>query len=103
MGLMSSRLSPRDQALYDRCDEILFYTWDPIGISDAPEARSEYTGYTPQVWRLVRDGAPADDVVRYLIKIATGWMGLGDNEQRARAAVAAMLQARAEIWANLPG
>jgi hypothetical protein len=100
---VSSRLSPRDQVLYDRCDKILLYTWDPIGIADVPQCRDEYTGYLPQVWRLVRDGAGADEVVRYLNKVATEYMGLSADEQRVRAAVDAMLQARAEIWANVPG
>lgn len=29
-----------------RIDEVLFYVWDPIGVSDIPEARGEYSSYT---------------------------------------------------------
>jgi len=100
---MGSKLSPRDQALYERCDEILFRVWDPVGIADFPEARDEYYSYLPQVWRMVRDGAPADEVVRYLESIVTERMGLQSNEQASRAAVDALSQARAEIWASIPG
>ncbi len=38
---MGQRLSPEDMAPYRAIDEVLHYIWDPIGISDAPEARDE--------------------------------------------------------------
>ena len=46
-------LPPLELELYKRCDEVLHYVWDPIGISDVPEARDEYESYLPTVWRLV--------------------------------------------------
>ena len=31
--------------LGQRIDEVLFYVWDPIGVSDFPAARGEYSSY----------------------------------------------------------
>lgn len=39
-----------DKILFQRCDEILHYIWDPIGCKDVPMAREEYYGYVPQVF-----------------------------------------------------
>ncbi len=35
--------------LYQRIDEVLYYVWDPIGVSDEPCARAEYSSYTRKI------------------------------------------------------
>lgn len=47
---MGKQLSPFERELYQRVDEVLHYVWDPIGVSDAPEARDEYFSYLPIVF-----------------------------------------------------
>lgn len=39
--------------LQRRVDEVLFYVWDPIGVSDEPFARGEYESYVPGIATLV--------------------------------------------------
>jgi hypothetical protein len=39
---------PKDKELYRRIDEVVHYLWDPIGVSDVPEARDEYHSYLPE-------------------------------------------------------
>jgi len=41
---MKSDLNHQEKELYRRTDEILHYLWDPIGVSDTPQARDEYHG-----------------------------------------------------------
>ena len=36
-----------------RIDEVLFYVWDPIGVSDTPAARGEYSSYTMTILKYV--------------------------------------------------
>lgn len=36
-----------------RVDEVLYYVWDPIGVSDEPFARAEYESYVPAIVTLV--------------------------------------------------
>lgn len=72
-------MSPKDAALYRAVDEVLHYIWDPIGVSDAPQARDEYHSYLPQIFGMIRDGAESTEVAAHLGKIATETMGLFRN------------------------
>ena len=100
---MGRRLSPRDQELYKRCDEVLHYLWDPIGVAGSPGARDEYYSYLPQVFARVRDGAEPDELVAHLTRIEEQRMGLPPNRAKARAAVDRLLEWRAWIWEQSGG
>lgn len=36
-----------------RIDEVLYYVWDPIGVSDTPAARGEHSSYTMTILKYV--------------------------------------------------
>jgi hypothetical protein len=72
-----------DDELYRRVDEVLHYLWDPIGVSDIPEARDEYYDYVPNVLSLLRAEAGVDRIAAYLVDVETDRMGLGGNKERA--------------------
>jgi len=76
---VGSKLSPKDLELYQRTDEVLHYLWDPCGVSDAPEARDEYFGYLPVVFNLLKNGAEADAIAKYLFSVETERMGATGN------------------------
>ncbi len=78
-GDMGKKLPPDQQALYERIDEILWSEWDPIGVSDVPEARDEYYAYLPEVFRLTIDGASATSIAEYLHEVANDRMGLSSE------------------------
>jgi hypothetical protein len=79
---MGQKLSPPDLALYRAVDEVLHYIWDPIGVSGVPEARDEYQGYLPQVFKLVRERQSEETIANYLGTIATERMGLSERKER---------------------
>lgn len=54
---MGIKLLPGQLAFYKRIDEILFYKWDPIGISDSDWSRDEYQSYVPQVFKLALESS----------------------------------------------
>ncbi|MBB4294016.1 hypothetical protein GGE16_006113 [Rhizobium leguminosarum] len=57
--------------------KILLTEWDPIGVSDIPEAQDEYDAYADTVCgMLVNQTASVDAIAQYLFKIATEHMGL---------------------------
>ena len=69
-------LRRRERELRRRVDEVLFYIWDPIGVSNEPCARGEYTGYVaPVLGRLLGDNAEAS-VSAYLLSTAPRKRGL---------------------------
>lgn len=72
----------RDQSDNNRAlvREALLHDWDPIGISDIPEAKDEYDAYVDVVLEmLVNEDATAEDIADYLFKIATQHMALTDR------------------------
>jgi hypothetical protein len=95
---MGLRLPPREAELYKRCDEVLHYIWDPIGVAGAPGARDEYDSYLPQVFARVRDSAPSEQIVAFLLAIEKDSMGLPPNPDRARVAVDVLQDWREWIW-----
>ena len=73
---MGQKLPPQQMELYKRIDEVLFYKWDPIGISDGDWARDEYQSYLPQVFKLALANSKPEPIADYLMVITTENMGL---------------------------
>ncbi|MFC4632409.1 hypothetical protein ACFO3O_00705 [Dokdonia ponticola] len=62
-----------------RIDEVLFYVWDPIGVSDIPAARGEYSSYTMTILTYVLE-EDLKKIASQLSKIESSSMGLTTNE-----------------------
>jgi hypothetical protein len=75
-------LSPQDNELLRRIDEVLHYVWDPIGVADVPQARDEYAGYVPHVFQLLKGTEDGKDVADYLLWSSTEHMGTGPDPGR---------------------
>jgi hypothetical protein len=77
---MSQHLSPEQKELYRRVDEVLFYLWDPIGVTGVPEARDEYERYVPHVFSLLMNETGSALIADFLVKTETEDMGLSKSE-----------------------
>lgn len=56
---------------------ILMSVWDPIGVSEIPEAANEYDIYVGEVYSLLIGGnAQRRDIAEYLMAVAVQRMGL---------------------------
>jgi hypothetical protein len=73
--------------------------WDPIGLAGpdgewaSSSAADEYDGYLMEVVGLVRNGEAHDEIVAYLMRIETEYMGLRPlptTRMRAEATVVAI-------------
>ena len=74
--------------------QILFWRWDPIGISSAfPTTADEYDGYTAGVVLLLRSGASDQELADHLGFVEREAMGLSRDAADHRAEVARMLAA----------
>jgi hypothetical protein len=76
---MNNILSPQQAELYSRIDEILFYKWDPISISNSYWARDEYISYLPQVFKLALESNNSRTIANYLTIITTENMCLPEE------------------------
>lgn len=80
VDIMGQKLSPTDNELYKRIDEVLHYIWDPIGVSGVAEARDEYQTYIPQIFQLTKMEHPEEKIAAHLNMIQTEQMGLSPNQ-----------------------
>jgi hypothetical protein len=55
--------------MYKRVDEVLYYVWDPIGVSDEPFARGEYWSYVPSILELVLEHDDPAPIAKRLAEI----------------------------------
>ncbi len=66
-------------------DEILYYIWDPIGVSAEPGTRDEYDAYVPERVSLLERNASSDEIAQHLNGITTRKMGMHANDKHALA------------------
>jgi hypothetical protein len=71
-----------NRELWRRVDEVLYYVWDPIGVSDEPYARGEYESYVPRVLHLVEESDNIKPISRPLGEIVSTNMGLSPDKKR---------------------
>ncbi|WP_108651222.1 hypothetical protein [Dongshaea marina] len=73
------KLSPSQLKLYGDIDKILFFEWDPVGVSrmsDAEGARDEYQPYIPRVFKLAIESDAPEPIAQLLTELSTQSMGL---------------------------
>lgn len=80
-GDISQEQARELEALRTRIDEILFYKWDPIGISNSNWARDEYESYVPQALKLAIESASSEPLADYLTHVSTEFIGLEENRK----------------------
>ena len=73
-------LNQRRIAIHD----ILLNEWDPIGVSEFPEAQNEYAGYVGAIDTLVARGAHELELFALLWRIETDIMGLTGNREKTK-------------------
>ena len=90
------------QDLLARISEVLHYVWDPIGVSDEPNARDEYDSYVAGIYALLEGGANAGQIAVHLDKIAVGGMGLRSNMEHNRVTADRLLAWREVLLKRRP-
>ena len=81
---MSAELSGNEKELIKRIDDILYYIWDPIGISNEPQTRNEYSSYVPEIFDLTKRNASEEVIAQKLNYIQTEIIGLNSNFAHCR-------------------
>ena len=85
---------PKDAELYQRLDEVVHYIWDPIGISNFPDARTEYHSYLPEIYARVKVGKK-EAILDYMEWVVCERMGMSFDKNSAGRAAEIMIQ-----WKN---
>jgi hypothetical protein len=71
-----------NRELQRRVDEVLFYVWDPIGVSNEPYARGEYESYVPKILQLVEENDDIQPISTYLANIISTNMSLSPDKKQ---------------------
>lgn len=71
-------LSKKERAVrvQDSIRHILFYDWDPIGISDQANIDDEYDSYIGPVYRMLIENRKEEELVKFLLQLERNAMGL---------------------------
>lgn len=69
--------------LEKRVDEVLYYVWDPIGVSSEPYARDEYRGYVGNILNMVQTEKSEELIAQHLCEIESQNMGIAPNKSKA--------------------
>lgn len=75
---------------------VLLTEWDPIGVSQIPEAQDEYDSYVGGVYRLLITHVDRRGLFLHLWQIETEHMGLSGNRQHTETVVDRLLRLRDE-------
>lgn len=94
---MGRKLPPAQLELYRRIDEILFYRWDPIGISDSNWARDEYQSYLPAVFNMALASEPPEKIAEYLTTVTAERMGLSSAAEHDFAIAKLILEVKESL------
>ena len=94
---MGHKLPPQQMELYKRIDEILFYRWDPIGISTDGWGRDEYHGYLPKVFHIALEQTSPELIAEYLTNVTIERMGLSEDKEHDLAIAKQILQVKDAI------
>jgi hypothetical protein len=90
-----------NRELNRRVDEVLFYVWDPIGVSDEPCARWEYKSYVPKILQLVEQNDDPSPIALYLSEIEKNQMGISSNTDNCNRVAELLLQHKEAIKEGL--
>jgi hypothetical protein len=93
---------PDESELYRRVDEVLYYVWDPIGVSPAPSARDEYDSYLPIIYSAVEANSRAARIAEALVKIEAERLELKPDHGRALRVAEILLDYRKKSVGGTP-
>jgi len=88
--IMSDR-NQRAREIQESIRQVLLQDWDPIGVSEVPEAQDEYDSYVGGVYRLLASGASEDEIIGHLYRIEADTVGMPVADREALRAVAGKL------------
>lgn len=92
---MSNAAEQFETELLQRVDEVLYYHWDPLGVSREPVTRQEYAAFVPEVFAALLDDADEQRVMELLLLLESDFLGVGPRPSQARRVAEMLIEWRA--------
>jgi hypothetical protein len=67
-----------------RISEVLFYFWDPIGVSPDPLTRDEYDNYIDDILKLIYENNESEPIANFLENTSKKYMGIVPDIEKCR-------------------
>ncbi len=78
---MNDTRSERGRAVMQAIRDALMQHWDPIGVSDVPEAADEYDSYIGSVYRILASSRSEKELVEFLHRTERETMEVASHER----------------------
>ena len=72
----------RIKELQDQVDKVLFYEWDPLGVSTMDYMRDEYSRYVLEVVEIALECSSYEAIEEELVLVRKEWMGMEENTEQ---------------------
>lgn len=79
MALCRRQVREVIESMRTRVDEVMFYKWDPLHLSNSTWARDEYESYVPQAFKLALESTSYQPLADYLTHVATETMRMTED------------------------
>lgn len=86
-----------NNGLEKRISEVLYYVWDPIGVSQEPFARGEYEGYVQEILRLVEKNNEINEITMHLQNIIEDRVEITANKKHCEDTAKLLLEHKRAI------
>ena len=72
----------KNKELQDQVGKVLFYEWDPLGVSTMDYMRDEYSRYVLEVVEIALECSSYEAIEEELVLVRKEWMGMEDNTEQ---------------------
>jgi len=95
---MKPKLNAKEKLLYKEIQNILWETWDPIGVNDGEnEWDDEYDSYVPHIFRLAIEGKDVIHIASSFSSSKEQNMGLSANKEHDLNVAEIIIKTKKEI------
>jgi len=81
-----------NKEIWNKIDEILWIYWDPIGVNDDFDARSEYQSYIGGLYKLILTNGNAEKLKNYLRKIEKEEIGIKSSDNGMKETIIKLME-----------
>ncbi len=93
-------MTKEETLLFEFIDDLLRYEWDLLGLNGHGD---EYASYVPQIFNLVIDNAPAEQIADRLHVLEIGTMGVAGDFEKCKQLARIIVQKKESLRNGLSG
>jgi bacterioferritin-associated ferredoxin len=89
-------MTKEQKILFEFIDDLLWYEWDPLGISEHGSGDA-YQSYVPQIFDLTVGNATVEQIAARLRSLETGTIGVGGDFDKCKRVAQIIVQKKQAV------